>query len=222
MGTADTQQRPPDRRANAGGQATRERLIDVAERLFAERGIGAVSLREIADAAGQRNTGAPQYHFGDKDGLVVAIIERRLQDLDQRRAGLLVGQPHGDRAMELRSLAEALVIPHADQLRAGYRFAGFYARLLLDFPASAYAESRHPQELSTWRALGARLSAARPELDSEAVRWRLEFAATSTLLALERYFANTGEQSAAAAAQLAEGERRLIGSIAAILAGVDY
>ncbi|WP_202125176.1 TetR/AcrR family transcriptional regulator [Actinomadura physcomitrii] len=57
---------------------TRTRLIEVAERLFAERGVNAVSLREIAAAAGQRNTSAVACHFGTKEKLVTAIYRHRL------------------------------------------------------------------------------------------------------------------------------------------------
>ena len=49
---------------------TRERLIDAAESLFAEHGIGGVSLREINRAAGARNAVAVQYHFGDREGII--------------------------------------------------------------------------------------------------------------------------------------------------------
>src|SRR5262245_10052554 len=64
---------------NARGDATRERLIIVAERLFAERGIAAVTFIDISRAAGQRNNVAIPYHFGDRDGLVGAITRYRAQ-----------------------------------------------------------------------------------------------------------------------------------------------
>ncbi|WP_459979943.1 TetR family transcriptional regulator, partial [Mycobacterium avium] len=44
------------RRRNASGESTRVMLMEVAERLFATRGIEAVTLREIQQAAGQSNT----------------------------------------------------------------------------------------------------------------------------------------------------------------------
>jgi AcrR family transcriptional regulator len=65
----------------ARGEATRARLLDAAVLLFAERGLGGVSLREINEAAGQRNTNALHYHFGDRDGLIGAIVERFSTDL---------------------------------------------------------------------------------------------------------------------------------------------
>jgi hypothetical protein len=53
---------------NAAGAVTRRRIIDVAERLFADRGIDGVPLKQIATAAGQANVNAIQYHFGSKSG----------------------------------------------------------------------------------------------------------------------------------------------------------
>jgi AcrR family transcriptional regulator len=51
-------------------------LLRAAEKLFTERGIDRVSLREIAAAAGQRNHSAAQYHFENKRELVEALLER--------------------------------------------------------------------------------------------------------------------------------------------------
>src|SRR3546814_19195870 len=49
----------------------------------------AVSLRQIAIAAGQGNTAAVQYHFGSKEGLLEAIFQHRLPAIDQRRKALI-------------------------------------------------------------------------------------------------------------------------------------
>ncbi|MDU0294099.1 TetR family transcriptional regulator, partial [Saccharothrix longispora] len=50
--------------------ATRLRLLAAAERLFAERGLYAVSNRQISAEAGQGNNAAVGYHFGTKADLV--------------------------------------------------------------------------------------------------------------------------------------------------------
>ena len=52
---------------------TRLWLIETAERLFAERGIDNVSLREINRAAGQKNVAALHYHFGTRESLLEAM-----------------------------------------------------------------------------------------------------------------------------------------------------
>ena len=64
-------------------------LIAAAERLFAARGIDGVSLREINREAQQRNTTSLQYHFGDREGLLRAIMAKHGKEVDARRNALL-------------------------------------------------------------------------------------------------------------------------------------
>lgn len=94
---------------------TRDQIIRAAEELFAARGIDGVSLREINREAGQSNTGAVQYHFGDREGLVTAIIMKHRRDTEPRRHALLdMYEDAGVR--DLRALASALVAPAAAKL----------------------------------------------------------------------------------------------------------
>lgn len=76
---------------------TRQKIVATAERLFAEHGVDAVSLNEITREAGQKNKSALNYHFGSKESLLLAIIEKHegmvfahcnafLDDLEQRKA----------------------------------------------------------------------------------------------------------------------------------------
>jgi AcrR family transcriptional regulator len=65
--------------------ASARQMLDAAERLFAERGIDNVSLREIGAAAGQRNLSAAQYHFGSREALVGLLIARRVWRINERR-----------------------------------------------------------------------------------------------------------------------------------------
>jgi AcrR family transcriptional regulator len=58
---------------------SRGAILDAAEMLFAERGYEAVSLQEIGDAAGL-SRGAPNYFFGSKQDLYVAVLERVFAD----------------------------------------------------------------------------------------------------------------------------------------------
>jgi AcrR family transcriptional regulator len=62
--------------------ATRARLLRAGERLFAERGIHQVRLREINALAGQRNSSALHYHFGSREGLVEAIHSEHQTAMD--------------------------------------------------------------------------------------------------------------------------------------------
>jgi len=103
---------------SASGDDTRTRIMRAAEQLFAVRGIEGVSLREINRAAGQSNTGAVQYHFGDREGLVQGVIERHRRDTEPRRHALL-DQYEEAAVADLRALAAALVLPLAAKLADG-------------------------------------------------------------------------------------------------------
>jgi AcrR family transcriptional regulator len=77
---------------------TAARLLDAAERIFAEQGIEAASVRAITQAAGA-NIAAVNYHFGSKQDLVQALLERRVTEMHDAR------RPFLDRALSAPSVA---------------------------------------------------------------------------------------------------------------------
>ncbi|GAA5236233.1 helix-turn-helix transcriptional regulator [Verticiella sediminum] len=64
-------------------------LLETAERLFAERGIEHVSLRQIVLESGQRNVSALHYHFGSREALVSELLNLRLGQVNERRNALI-------------------------------------------------------------------------------------------------------------------------------------
>ena len=107
----------------ARGDAARAALVESAERLFAERGIEGVSLRDVSKDAGQRNNSAAQYHFDDRQGLIAAVYEHRMRHVDERRHTHLAQLKEHD----VRGLVEATVIP---LLEVVAETGGWYARFL--------------------------------------------------------------------------------------------
>lgn len=105
-------------------------MIDAAERIVAERGLSALTLRQVQLAAGQSNKSAAQYHFGSRDGLVTAILEDRTESVERRRRQLL------DRSASPnpRDLVEALVTPLAERILGspGSTYGRFLAQAMLD------------------------------------------------------------------------------------------
>jgi len=95
--------------------ATRARIVSAAERLFAERGIDATTLAEINRAANQRNRSAVQYHFGNKEGVIHAILDKHTPGIELRRHAML-DEIEMDDEPGLRALAKALVLPVAEKL----------------------------------------------------------------------------------------------------------
>ena len=98
---------------------TRRKLVEAAERLFAERGIDNVSLREINRAAGQRNVAALHYHFGNREGLLEAIFEHRMSEIDRRRLEMLEDIEGNGNTASIRAVVEAMVLPLAEKLNSG-------------------------------------------------------------------------------------------------------
>lgn len=62
-------------RGRAAGD-TRERILDAAERLFANEGYDGASIRDVASAAGVQ-INAVAYHFGPKEDLFDTVVRRR-------------------------------------------------------------------------------------------------------------------------------------------------
>ena len=91
-------------------------LVATAQRLFAERGIDAVSFREIAREAGQKNNSALTYHFGSKEALIQAILDAGMQEVNTLRNDYVDLLYSSGRYTNLRALVEALVWPLATKL----------------------------------------------------------------------------------------------------------
>ena len=94
---------------------TRAQLIRAAERLFAERGVDSVSLREINREADQRNATALQYHFGDRQGLIRSILAKHELMVESSRNQML-DEIEKDGEPDLGCFAAALVLPAAEKL----------------------------------------------------------------------------------------------------------
>lgn len=102
----------------AQSAATRARLIRTAELLFSEHGIERVTLHTINLAAGQKNKNATHYHFGDKRGLLMAILDKHTPGVVSRRDELLdevlsSGEP------TVRGAVRAMLYPVAEKLFDG-------------------------------------------------------------------------------------------------------
>jgi AcrR family transcriptional regulator len=105
---------PPD------ATKTREKLLDAAARAFAEDGIYNAPLIDITRKAGQRNRNALQYHFGSRDGVLCAIIDRHAPFL-ARREGELLEAARRAPDDDVASVIEAIARPAAELAESGWR-----------------------------------------------------------------------------------------------------
>jgi AcrR family transcriptional regulator len=74
------------------GSGTRDRLVLAASRLLAEGGPAAVTLRAVGDRAGVSRS-APYRHFGDKDGLLTAVLLEAFGRLFQEMTSAMAAAP---------------------------------------------------------------------------------------------------------------------------------
>jgi AcrR family transcriptional regulator len=88
-------------------EATRDRLLDAAERLFAEHGYQATTMRGLT-AEAEANIAAVNYHFGCKQSLLEAVVHRALAPVvDERRRRLEALGP----SPAVAEIVEAIVGP---------------------------------------------------------------------------------------------------------------
>lgn len=153
-------------------------LLCATERLYVEVG-PSVSLREIAQAAGQRNNSAVNYHFGSREGVEKAVLAHRILRMEEARAQLLEGL--GDDA-GVEDLMRVILVPllHTPYDQGSTHYARF-AEVVRSFPSMA-ATLADRELWSVSRHLSARVVRL---LDLERERgWRRMEAMTTVLFSL--------------------------------------
>jgi AcrR family transcriptional regulator len=175
-------------------KGTKDALLDAAELLFAEHGIGGTTVRMIAEAA-QANVAAVSFHFGSLSALQRAVLLRRFQPIALARTTAL-------RALQARArppcaveLLHAWLAPmlalSASSDRGEVAFARLLARTLVE-PSKEYAALLRKEIEPHGRAFRDAWCAALPELAPEEVANRIDFA----IGALGHAFADSSRREA--------------------------
>ena len=162
---------------------TRQRLIDAAGTIFAEKGYEAASVRDICQQA-SANIAAVNYHFGSKENLVNEVFRRRMDEMSERRLNelRLAQEEHpGELEPILRAFVEPALALTLD------RHGSAFVRVL----ARAYAEKndRLRKFLSdnygqVLREFGKAMAPCLPGLGKEELYWRLDFVAGALTYAM--------------------------------------
>jgi AcrR family transcriptional regulator len=128
------------------GAQTRERLLDAAERLFAENGFAATSVRDIT-AAASSNVAAVNYHFGGKHNLYHEVFRRRMAAMRDQRIASIRQVQGGANSLEgvLYAFATAFLQPLVD------RSSG---RLLIELISREMLDPQLPRELFLAEVVG--------------------------------------------------------------------
>jgi AcrR family transcriptional regulator len=193
-------------------------LIEAAERLVAERGIHAVSVREVVLAADQRNNSAVTYHFGSRQGLLDAVWALRSGPINVRRADLLAEARLRATPPRLEDLVRAYVVPLIEEVDE--RTPSYWARFNEQWLIAVRLEFLQPDESGSSPEVGTvdaaareavavlmslfeAIAAALPALDAADRRRRITHMSRfviTTLASIEREAATHPERPLSAAA----------------------
>jgi len=95
---------------------TKARLLRAGEQLFALHGVDGARAADINKAAGQSNESALHYHFGSRQGLLLAIVRKHIAFTEPSRVAMLAElRTTGDEG-NVHALVAALVMPDAERL----------------------------------------------------------------------------------------------------------
>jgi AcrR family transcriptional regulator len=182
--------RPRKPAAGVGAPSVRERILTVAERLFAEHGMAGVGLRAIS-AEAKVNLASIAYHFGSKDGLLEALFAQRATPIAEERLRLLASCAKGGKAPALEDILDAFLRP-ALVLGVQPRFGGpafvkLRARLATEPETLSRKILAKAFDLSSRQFLDA-MAGALPQLPRAEIEWRFHF----MLGAMFYTMANTG------------------------------
>lgn len=108
---------------------TRERILDAAERLFAERGFDGASTRDIVAKSGD-TIGSVNYHFGSKSELLTEVIKRRWDAVAAaRREAYAEATARCSGTPPIEDVVACIVLPYLDRAMRGSRGWRSYALL---------------------------------------------------------------------------------------------
>jgi AcrR family transcriptional regulator len=144
----------------------RAELLDIAARLFAERGLRATTVRDIADAAGILS-GSLYHHFDSKESMVDEILRGFLDGLFARYSEIVA------RDLGPRATLEAIVVASFQALDEHHAAVAIYqaeARHLAEQPRFAYIPQRLVEFRRMWHDVleaGIADGSFRPDLDVE-------------------------------------------------------
>jgi AcrR family transcriptional regulator len=171
----------PTLRQNARGEATRELILQTAERLFAERGIEAVPLRDIGAAAGQRNNVAVQYHFGDRETLVREVARYRAAFVDDLFDDVVSGRKPLVIADHVRTFVQSM----ARNLEEDNHYLAFLSRYMIE--RGGYAGLDAAVSMDTIVRLRELVYQTLPNLPARVIEERWEVMMTTAVHTLARY-----------------------------------
>jgi AcrR family transcriptional regulator len=169
---------------------TADGLLDTAERMFAARGVENVALTQIVAASNQRNRSALHYHFGSRDGVLSALLDRRLAPINARREARLDALPPDPSALDIARAAVAALGDAVVNEPWGRDYISILAHLRFH-PQLLGEQAVLDQHLTGVRRTRAMMQAAAQPLPAPLVAERLRWFTDAVVLAMARWARET-------------------------------
>jgi AcrR family transcriptional regulator len=157
---------------------TRTAILNAAERLYAERGFGDVTLRDIV-AAADVNLAAVNYHFGSKDELIAELfVSRSLATNRERLNQLKMAEAAGDGRASIESVLRALVGPTLRGCLGPERERSTASRFMIRASIESVPPIRRikNREIDHLRKFAAAMRRSLPDCSEVDLYWTLHFA----------------------------------------------
>ena len=162
-----------------GGDETKERILLAAQKLFAEKGFEAVSLRKITTEA-LANVAAVNYHFGSKEALIdevivqhtLPVMKERMRLLDEAEKKFQIGVVPVDVILDAFMRPFLTVMQESGESRE--LFCKFMGRCMSERGDKIPTEALRIAQRVVKRVI-TMLSDALPDVGTEVLTWRLHF-----------------------------------------------
>ena len=159
---------------------TAKRIIEAAEQLFADEGFEGVSLRSLTQAA-DVNLAAVNYHFGSKDALIDAVVERYVTPINENRLAQLddLEKEYGaDTVIPIEKILRAFLEPFLTHIGRSELSQCLFFKLMgrcMSAPSQTLPDSTLPLFHQLITRYAAAMHRSAPELSEELILWRLNF-----------------------------------------------
>ena len=174
----------------ADSKETVDELLDLAELLFAKHGVEQVPLTRIVASSGQKNRSALHYHFGSREGMLAAVLDRRLKHINALRQDMLERVSEDGRLSEtVRAFVEPLCFvvlnePWGPDYVSVLAQASFHPRLLGERTVDA-------ANISALRQCKRLIEQALPDVPRKIISQRFKWFIDSVVLAIARWTRET-------------------------------
>ena len=167
------------REGNLIQSKSKRNLLDAAEKLFADRGFDAVSVRDITQLA-KANVAAVNYHFGGRDGLIAVLVTRYITPVYEERTARLdnLEKKWAGKAVPVEEIIDAYVRPLITLVRKSELSERLFCKLIgriFSMQAKGIPHEVNEQFRVQSERFTRAFAKALPTVGPEDLAWRIHF-----------------------------------------------